>query len=72
IFSSITIKGSYVGNRLHTQEAIDFFASILIKVPFKVRKLSELTQVIRLLEEGKIAGRDLLDISVSSITHILS
>jgi len=52
----ITIKGSYVGNRLDAQEAIGFFARGLIHAPFKVGKLSELTQVFQLMEEGKIAG----------------
>lgn len=41
----ITIKGSYVGNRLDTQEAIDFFRRGLINAPFKMAKLSELTKV---------------------------
>ena len=69
----ITIKGSYVGNRLDTQEAIDFFSrGLCIKIPFKVGKLSELTQVFQLLEESKIAGRYVLDTGVSSINHILS
>ena len=39
----ITIVGSYIGNRLDTQEAIDIFARSLIHVPCKVGKLSELT-----------------------------
>ncbi|PUU79710.1 hypothetical protein B9Z19DRAFT_1124803 [Tuber borchii] len=71
VIRMITIKGSYVGNRLDTQEAIDFFARCLIKAPFKVRMLSELTQVFQLLEECKIAGRYVLNTSVSSINHIL-
>jgi len=49
-----TIKGSYVGD---TQEAIDFFVRDLIKVPFKIGKLSELTKVFQLLEESKISRR---------------
>jgi alcohol dehydrogenase, propanol-preferring len=32
----IQIKGSYVGNRKDTAEAIDFFRRGLIKAPFKV------------------------------------
>ncbi|PUU79711.1 hypothetical protein B9Z19DRAFT_978392, partial [Tuber borchii] len=71
VIRMITIKGSYVGNRLDTQEAINFFARCLIKAPFKVRMLSELTQVFQLLEECKIAGRYVLNTSVSSINHIL-
>ena len=61
----ITIKGSYVGNRLDTQEAIDFYAQGHIHAPFKVGKLSELPDVFKLMEEGKIAGRYVLDTSVS-------
>jgi len=69
VIRMITIKGSYVGNRLDTQEAIDFFARGLIHAPFKVGKLSELTQVFQLMEEGKIAGRYVLDTSVSLVIY---
>jgi propanol-preferring alcohol dehydrogenase len=62
----LTIKGSYVGNRLDTQEAIDFFARGLISAPFKVVKLSELPKVYELMEKGLIAGRYVLDCSVSA------
>lgn len=50
----ITIKGSYVGNRLDTQEALDFFKRGLINAPFKMAKLSELTKVLmsNSVEEG--------------------
>jgi len=41
-------------SRLDTQEAIDFFTRGLIHAPFKVGKLSELTQVFQLMEEGKL------------------
>ena len=67
----IAIEGSYVGNFLDSPGAIDFFTRGLINVPFKVGKLSELTQVFQLLEEGKIAGRYVPDTSVSSTNHIL-
>jgi len=58
-------KGSYVGNRLDTQEAIDFFPRGFLKAPFKVGKLSEVTQIFQLLEEGEIARCGVLDTSVS-------
>lgn len=61
----LSIKGSYVGSRKDTQEAIDFFARGLISAPFKVAKLSELTKIFELMEQGKIAGRYVLDTSVS-------
>ena len=60
----LTIKGSYVGNRLDTQEAIDFFARGLISAPFKVAKLSDLPKIYELMEKGQIAGRYVLDTSV--------
>jgi len=62
----LTIKGSYVGNRLDTQEAIDFFARGLITAPFKVAKLSELPKIYELMEKNQIAGRYVLDTSVSA------
>ena len=67
----ITIKGSYIGNYLDIQEAIDLFAPRLIKATFQFGKLSELTQVFQLLEKGKITGRYVINTSGSSINHTL-
>lgn len=60
----LSIKGSYVGNRLDTQEAIDFFARGLIAAPFKVAKLSELPKIYELMEKNQITGRYVLDTSM--------
>lgn len=57
----ITIKGSYVGNRQDTAEAIEFFRRGLIKAPYKVVGLSQLQDVFNLMEAGKIAGRYVVD-----------
>lgn len=46
-----TIKGSYVGNRKDTSEAIDFYQRGLIKVPFKTIGMSELQKVYDLMRE---------------------
>jgi propanol-preferring alcohol dehydrogenase len=59
----INIKGSYVGNRQDTAEAIDFFRRGLIKAPYKVVGLSQLQEVYDLMEAGKIAGRYIVDTS---------
>ncbi|KAK3315101.1 chaperonin 10-like protein [Apodospora peruviana] len=59
----ITIKGSYVGNRQDTAEALDFFSRGLIKVPFKTVGLSELQNVYEMMREGKIVGRYVVDTS---------
>lgn len=63
VIKMITIKGSYVGNRQDTAEAIDFFARGLIKAPFKVVGLSELGSVYEKMQKGEIAGRYVLDTS---------
>jgi propanol-preferring alcohol dehydrogenase len=59
----VTIKGSYVGNRKDTQEAIDFFARGKISAPFKIMGLSQLQEVYKMMQENKIAGRIVLDTS---------
>ncbi|KAH8898687.1 hypothetical protein GQ53DRAFT_758952 [Thozetella sp. PMI_491] len=63
VIRMISIRGSYVGNRQDTQEAIDFFARGLIKVPYKTVGLSELQEVYKLMDDGKVVGRYVLDTS---------
>ncbi|GMM36591.1 hypothetical protein DASC09_039160 [Saccharomycopsis crataegensis] len=63
VVKSISIKGSYVGNRADTDEAVDFFVRGLVKSPMKVVGLSELPHVFELMEQGKILGRYVLDTS---------
>ncbi|KAI1191232.1 dehydrogenase-like protein [Nemania serpens] len=63
VIRMISIKGSYVGNRQDTAEAIDFFRRGLIKAPYKVVGLSQLQEVFDLMEAGKIAGRYVVDTS---------
>jgi propanol-preferring alcohol dehydrogenase len=57
----ISIKGSYVGNRLDSAEAIEFFRRGLIHAPYKSIGLSELNKVYEMMHEGKIAGRYVVD-----------
>lgn len=59
----LTIKGSYVGNRQDTQEAIDFFQRGLIQVPFKTVGLSQLQDVYQMMRDGKVVGRYVVDTS---------
>jgi propanol-preferring alcohol dehydrogenase len=63
VIKMITIKGSYVGNRKDSAEAIDFFARGLIKSPYKVMGLSELNKVYDMMKKGAIVGRIVLDTS---------
>ncbi|KAK5655943.1 hypothetical protein OQA88_5078 [Cercophora sp. LCS_1] len=59
----ITVKGSYVGNREDTAEAVDFFARGLINSPIKVVGLSELGSVFDAMKAGKVVGRYVLDLN---------
>ena len=61
VVKSINIKGSYVGNRADTREALDFFSRGLVKSPIKIVGLSELPEVYGLMEKGKILGRYVVD-----------
>ncbi|GAV29395.1 hypothetical protein PMKS-002895 [Pichia membranifaciens] len=63
VVKSIQIKGSYVGNRQDTSEALDFYSRGLVKSPIKVVGLSELPHVFEMMEQGKILGRMVLDTS---------
>lgn len=61
VVKSVSIRGSYVGNRADTAEAIDFFNRGLIKCTIKVVGLSELPSIYELMEQGKIIGRYVVD-----------
>lgn len=63
VIKMVTIKGSYVGNRKDTQEALDFYRRGIINAPFKVVGLSELQMVYDKMNAGEIAGRYVLDTS---------
>ncbi|SSD61004.1 probable Alcohol dehydrogenase 3, mitochondrial [Saccharomycodes ludwigii] len=63
VVKSINIKGSYVGNRADTREAIEFFTRGLVKSPIHVVGLSELAKVYDLMEHSKILGRYVVDTS---------
>ncbi|KAM3522740.1 hypothetical protein MY4038_008486 [Beauveria bassiana] len=63
VLRMIQIRGSYVGNRRDTAEAIEFYRKGLVKVPYKVVGLSELPAVYDLMKAGQITGRYVLDTS---------
>jgi propanol-preferring alcohol dehydrogenase len=63
VIKMISIKGSYVGNRQDSAEAIEFFRRGLIKCPIKTVGLSELNKVYDLMRKGEIAGRYVVDTS---------
>ncbi|KAF9548185.1 mannitol-1-phosphate dehydrogenase [Agrocybe pediades] len=60
VFKSITIHGSYVGNRQDALEAINIAATGAVKCHYKMKKLSEIESVYEDMAKGKIAGRIVL------------
>ncbi|CDK29214.1 unnamed protein product [Kuraishia capsulata CBS 1993] len=60
----ITLKGTSVANVKETEEALDIFAKGLIKSPIKVVGLDKLADVFELMDEGKILGRYVIDMSL--------
>ncbi|KDR79982.1 hypothetical protein GALMADRAFT_242163 [Galerina marginata CBS 339.88] len=63
VFKSLTIHGSYVGNRQDAIEAIDIAASGAVKCHYKLMKLADIEKVYEDLTKGNIAGRVILTIN---------
>ncbi|KAK7209407.1 hypothetical protein V2G26_016585 [Clonostachys chloroleuca] len=59
----ISIKGSYVGNRLDIAEAMEFFRLGKIKTPHKTLGLSQLQEVYDKMRMDTITGRYMVDTS---------
>jgi propanol-preferring alcohol dehydrogenase len=58
-----TITGSAVGNRTEAVETMEFAARGIIKAHYRVEKMEALTGVFKEMEEGKLQGRVVLDLS---------
>lgn len=63
IAKQFTICGSAVGNRQDAIDTLDFAARGVIKSHVRVEKMSELTKVFEEMEQGKLQGRVVLDLS---------
>jgi propanol-preferring alcohol dehydrogenase len=57
----VNIKGSYVGNRQDTAEAIEFLRLGLIKAPHKLIGLSQLQDVYDMMLKDEVGGRYVVD-----------
>ncbi|CAP39760.1 Protein CBG23238 [Caenorhabditis briggsae] len=64
IFNAITVKGSIIGSRLDTEEALEFVARGAVKVPLEMVKLEDVSKVYRKMEDGKINSRVVVDFSL--------
>ncbi|ODQ59244.1 hypothetical protein WICANDRAFT_32539 [Wickerhamomyces anomalus NRRL Y-366-8] len=61
VLRAINVKGSVVGNRADTREAIEFFRRGKVESQVKIVGLSEAPEVFKLMEKGEILGRYVLD-----------
>lgn len=57
----ITIRGSFVGNREDMAETLAFAAEGKVKADIELQPLSDINNVFRRLDLGKVAGRIVLD-----------
>ncbi|KAJ5121376.1 uncharacterized protein N7515_009337 [Penicillium bovifimosum] len=63
ISKQLNITGSAVGNRTEAIETMEFAARGIIKAHFRTEKMDALTEVFKEMEEGKLQGRVVLDLS---------
>ncbi|KAF5379106.1 hypothetical protein D9615_005953 [Tricholomella constricta] len=63
VFKSISILGSYVGNRQDAREALDIAARGGVKCHYAVRKLGDLQDIYEELKKGTISGRVVVDMT---------
>jgi len=61
VLNCLKIKGSHVGTRADTVEAIDFFSRGLVTPIYQLKGLSELDSIYHDMEQGRIAGRIVVD-----------
>ncbi|KAH7061544.1 chaperonin 10-like protein [Macrophomina phaseolina] len=63
IGKALKIIGVAVGDRREAIETMDFAARGLVKTHYRTARMEELTDVFREMEEGKLQGRVVLDLS---------
>ncbi|CCM04886.1 uncharacterized protein FIBRA_07082 [Fibroporia radiculosa] len=61
VTKSISIYGSYVGNRQDAREALEIASRGRVKCYYEAKPLSALAETYEGLEQGKIVGRIVLD-----------
>lgn len=62
VVRSITVKGSYVGNREDARQALDIAARGRVRTTYRVEPMDKLPEVFKEMREGKLTGRVVLDL----------
>jgi propanol-preferring alcohol dehydrogenase len=63
IVQQLSVVGSAVGNRKEAIETMEMAARGIVKTHFKVEKMDKLNDVFKAMDEGKLQGRVVLDLS---------
>lgn len=63
VLNAVKIVGSIVGTRKDLQEALQFAAEGKVKAIIETRQLDEINEIFSEMEEGKIKGRVVLDMT---------
>lgn len=63
VAKAVQIVGVAVGDRKEAIETLDFAARGIVKTHYRVEKMEKLTDVFREMDEGKLKGRVVLDLS---------
>lgn len=63
VFKQLLIQGSAVGNRRDALEVLDFVARGIIKPHVRTEKLGKLTEVFEDMDQGRLNGRVVIDLS---------
>ncbi|RMZ71066.1 alcohol dehydrogenase II [Pyrenophora seminiperda CCB06] len=63
VAKSLEVVGSVVGSRKEAIETMDFAARGIIKTHLRVEKMDKLTDIFKEMNEGKLQGRVVLDLS---------
>jgi propanol-preferring alcohol dehydrogenase len=61
VANCITSRGSFVGNREDMAETLAFAAEGKVKADIELQPLSDINDIFQRLEQGKVAGRIVLD-----------
>lgn len=63
VLFGLTVRGSIVGTRKDLAEALDFFARGKVSPTYTVRSLSDINAIFTEMEEGRIDGRVVMDLT---------
>ena len=64
VANCITIRGSFVGNRLDMAEALSFAVAGKVQADIELQHLSEINSVFARLKHGEVPSRVVLDFSL--------